>query len=84
MIKKFIKDNKLSLAPGSRNSSLVIIIGYSQYLSLTQAKIEIELSEQIKNDPFIKEELDRLYSYCLSKNYSKYWTTEAAKKAYIF
>ena len=84
MINTFIKDNNLSFALGSRNSTITVIIGYSQFKKITLLKLKEYLKEQIENDPFISTELDRLWEYCKRKNYSKFWNTENAKKQYKF
>jgi len=85
MIKQFIKDNKLSFAPGCRNSTLTILIGYAQHLGFTSEEaLKTELKSQCDNDPFIESEIDRLWGYCNGKNYKNFWSTPIAKKQYIF
>lgn len=84
MIDTFIENNNISFEEGNRNSSVTTMIGYAQHLNLSQDKLKAELIEYIDNDSFIKEEIDRLWSYCNSKNYKSYWSTDEAKKTYKF
>jgi hypothetical protein len=83
-VRQFIKDNHLSFGVGRRNSTMTVLIGYSQHLGLSQTDLEAELQPEIKKDGFIQDELDRLFSYCLSNNYGKFWSSKAAKKQYKF
>ena len=83
-IKEFITNNNLSLEEGSRNSSLVCIIGYAQHLGLTRNDLENELMAEINEDSFIGEEIARLFDYCKLKKYKNYWTTPDAKSKYKF
>jgi hypothetical protein len=83
-IRQFINDNNISFTEGSRNTSCTIIIGYALHLGLSQTDLEAELQPEIKEDGFIQDELDRLFLYCLSNNYGKFWSSKAAKKQYKF
>jgi hypothetical protein len=83
-IKDFIKENNLSLEIGSRNSSLVTIIGFSQHLGLTEGQLTEELNEEIEADSFIGEEINRLWDYCKLKKYKTYWLSPDAKSKYKF
>jgi len=83
-MRKFITDNDISFEPGSRNSSVVTLIGYAQHLGLMQERLEDELKQEIDNDSFIQEEIDRLWDYCKASNYKKWWTTKQAKAQYKF
>lgn len=83
-IKEFIKNNDLSFEEGSRNTTVVILIGYSQFLGLTKIQLEEELDEQIEDDYFIQEEIDRLWEFCKNRNYKDFWVTEKAKEEYNF
>ena len=83
-IKSFIKKNKLSFDEGSRNSTVVTLIGYSQYLGLDKVILLEALSDVISNDRFIEDEIERLWDYCNSRNYKNYWSTPAAKKSWKF
>jgi hypothetical protein len=82
-IKQFIKKNKLSFDEGSRNSTVVTLIGYSQHLGLDKV-ILISVIDSISTDPFFEEEVNRLWDYCNSRNYKNYWSTPAAKKSWKF
>ena len=64
IIRKFINDNKLSFAEGSRNSTVTTLIGYSQHLGLSRVDLAIALKPEIDADKFIAEEIDRLWQYC--------------------
>ena len=84
MIREFIDKNKIEFTEGQRNSSTVIIIGYAQHLGLNETQLKKELSKEIKADKHIKAEVERLFSYCQSNNYAKYWKTKSAKSEYKF
>ncbi len=83
-IKHFITENKISFEQGSRNTSVVTLIGYAQHLGLSQNALKEELSDQIDADIFIQEEIDRLWDYCKASNYKKFWSSREAKMQYIF
>ena len=83
-MRKFITDNDISFEPGSRNSSVVTLIGYAQHLGMMQRQLEDELEQEIDNDSFIQEEIDRLWDYCKASNYKKWWTTKQANAQYKF
>lgn len=83
-MRKFITDNDISFEPGSRNSSVVTLIGYAQHLGLGQTQFEDELNDEIKVDGFIGIEIDRLWDYCKANNYKKFWSTKQAKAQYKF
>jgi hypothetical protein len=83
-MRKFIIDNKISFEEGSRNSAVVILIGYAQHLGLSKEQLEAELSEEIEADNFIQDEINRLWDYCSRNQYNKFWKTEEAKKLYKF
>jgi hypothetical protein len=83
-ISNFIKKNNLCLDEGTRNSAIVILIGYSQFKNLEKDNLIEELSSYIEKDCFIEEEIDRLWDYCYKKNYSNFWTTDEATKRYKF
>ena len=46
-IRKFIQDNDLSFEPGSRNSTMVTLMGYAQHLGLSKDELEEELKEEM-------------------------------------
>ena len=83
-IKNFIEENNISFAQGERNTSVVTLIGYAQYLGLTKEELKLELSKEIIEDSFIKEEINRLWDYCKARSYRTYWNTPDAKNRYIF
>ena len=83
-MRDFINENSISFEPGSRNSSIVTLIGYAQHLGLSQSALEEELADQIAEDSFIQEEIDRLWDYCKVKNYKNYWSSKEAGEQYTF
>jgi hypothetical protein len=83
-MRKFIEENNISFSVGERNTSVVILIGYAQHKELNQTDLVNELSKEIKKDSFIGEEVNRLWDYCKSKNYKKFWKTKGAKTLYKF
>ena len=84
MIRKFIKKNKIIFENGTRNSSIVTLIGYALYLELEKEELKKELEYEINNDYFIQDEIDRLWGYCEGRNYGDWWKTEKAKSLYKF
>ncbi len=60
MIQKFIKENNITFNEGERNSSVVTCIGYAQFKELDKQELIEELEEEIAEDDFIEEEIDRL------------------------
>ena len=83
-IQEFIKNNNLSFKEGNRNTTIVVIIGYSQHLGVTQPGLKTELDHEIEDDSFISEEISRLWDYCKTRNYKNFWTTDKAKELYKF
>jgi hypothetical protein len=83
-LRNFINENNLYFDEGSRNSTIVVLIGFSQHLDLSQSDLEDELALEIENDYFIQEEIDRLWQYCANRNYKNYWSTPEAKNKYKF
>lgn len=83
-MRKFIKDNNITFNEGERNSSIVTCIGYAQYLGITKDDLESELAVEIEEDGFLQEEINRLWDYCKSNNYKKYWKTKEAINEYTF
>lgn len=84
MIRDFINENSISFEPGSRNSSIVTLIGYAQFKGLTKEDLKLELVKEITRDSFIGEEIERLWNYCKDRNYKTFWNTEDAKMQYTF
>lgn len=83
VIRKFIKDNKISFEEGTRNSSITTLIGYSQYLKLSQRDLEEALLEENDVDSFLFDEIDRLWGYCKNRNYGNWWENEKNRKTFI-
>lgn len=83
-IKNFIIENKITFNPGERNSSIVTLIGFTQLKGLDVEDLEDALEEEIKQDEFLSEEIDRLWDYCKARNYKSFWLEERAKLQYIF
>ena len=51
-----------------------------KYTRLTKEQLEEELQPEIDNDSFIEDEIDRLWGYCKSNNYAKYWDEKLSAK----
>jgi len=83
-IKNFIEENNISFAEGERNTSVVTLIGYAQHLKLTKSEFRGELAQEIKDDMFIGEEIERLWDYCVTKKYKNFWKKQEAKLQYTF
>jgi hypothetical protein len=86
-IEKFIKDNGLTFEKGTRNTDLVIICGYSQYLeSLGRTNIVNILEEVLKGyfekDPELYSEFNRVWNFTNLKNYYKWWTIDINRARY--
>lgn len=73
MIREFINNNNITFEKGNRNPTMITLIGYSLYLNLNKEDLENELSEEIKKDNFLQEEIDRLWTYCYDRNYDVPW-----------
>ena len=74
IIQKFLRENNLKLTVGVRNTTIVTIIGYAQYLKLSKDELIEMLSDEDKKDPFIEEEINRIWDYCEINGYEHYWT----------
>ena len=83
-MRDFINKNIISFEPGSRNSTVVTLIGYAQFKGLSQSELEVELAAESNADPFIAEEIERLWNYCKVSNYKAWWKSEDAKMQYTF
>lgn len=83
-MRNFITENKLSFKPGSRNSTITTLIGYSQFKELTCQELIDELNAEIINDVFILEEVNRLWDYCKARNYKSFWNSPEAVNQYSF
>lgn len=83
-IKEFIEENDLDFSEGSRNTTVVTLVGYAQHIGLKRLELLEELQDEINSDNFIKEETNRLWEYCEDNNYKKFWLSEQAKAQYIF
>ena len=83
-MRDFINENSISFEQGSRNSSITTLIGYAQFKGLTKEELKLELSKEIIEDSFIKEEIDRLWDYCKARNYKNWWNTTEASLQYTF
>jgi len=83
-IRKFIKENGLSFEEGSRNYTIITLMGYAQHLGLDKDELEEELADEIDSDPVIQDEIDTRWGYCESNNYKKYWTSDVAKATWVF
>lgn len=83
-VRKFIDKNKLTFEEGSRNSTMVTLIGFSQHLNWAKSDLKTELKEEINEDPFLQDELNRLWDCCASNNYKSYWSKSEAKKTWKF
>ena len=83
-IRNFITENKITFQEGERNSSIVTLIGFAQFKGLDIEDLENALEEEITQDSFLSEEIDRLWDYCKSKNYKSFWLEEKAKLQYTF
>lgn len=73
MIREFINNNNITFEKGNRNSTIIILIGYSLYIDIEKEDLEKALEEEIKKDKFLKEEIDRLWTYCYDRNYDTPW-----------
>ena len=83
-IREFIENNDLFFEEGSRNFTMITIMGYAQHLGLSKEDLETELEDEIDNDGVIQDEIDQRWGYCLSNNYKKFWKSKESGKQYIF
>ncbi len=83
-IRDFIKNNNISFTKGSRNTSVVTLIGYAQHKGLTCQELIDSLKPEITKDVFILEEVNRLWDYCKANKYKNFWKKQEAKLQYTF
>lgn len=83
-MRNFINENNLDFTVGSRNSTLVTLIGFAQFKGIDKTEFKVELTKEIAKDPFIAEETERLWDYCKKNKYKTWWSTTEAKLQYIF
>lgn len=83
-IREFIDNNGLSFEEGSRNTTVVTLVGYAQHLGITENKLKAEVVDEIDADSFIGDEISRIWEFCKIRNYKDFWSTPKAKKLYKF
>lgn len=84
-IKDFIKNNKLTFAPGRRNKDSVVLSGYALHLGMTNSdELEALICKYCKESGDFETEFRKTYNYASNNNYGSYWDTEEAKENYIF
>ena len=72
-IREFIERENLSFEKGSRNTTVVTLIGWCQFNKINRLDLIHELQTEINNDDFIENEINRLWKYCIKNNYGGYW-----------
>ena len=78
---KFIDENDLDFPSGGRNANLVALIGYGLYIGADVQDCKTAIPEgELTED--VAKELERLYTYCESRNYSKWWENESNRNTY--
>ena len=86
-LKTFIKENNLEFNSGSGGDvNILALCGYACYIQASLADIEKAVIEkEIYDDIFsLCRELERVFNYADTHNYSRFWNTEKAKKQYTF
>lgn len=85
-LEKFIKENNLTFAEGSRNTDAVVISGYALHLGINDVNVienVIEKTVSTRGWEYDKE-LRRVFEYAKDNNYGQWWTLEGAKTMYKF
>lgn len=85
-LEKFIKENNLTFAEGSRNTDAVVISGYALHLGINDVNVienVIEKTVSTRGWEYDKE-LKRVFEYAKDNNYGQWWTPESAKTMYKF
>lgn len=87
-ILEFVKSNNIVLTEtqSSLNSQCCILAGFSLYNDIENSDDVIEiLKEEYKelNSEFITE-FERVFEYAKAHNYGDFWTSDAAKKMYVY
>ena len=84
-LERFITDNGLTFAKGSRNSNSVVLSGYAMHIEVGEITVLINAVDAAVEEPDdYMEELTRVFEYAQKNNYNKYWEGEEAKKLYKF
>ena len=81
ILKNFINNNKLDFPSGGRNANLVTLIGYGLYIGATIEDYKTAMPTRELTEVVAKE-LERLYTYCESRNYGKWWENESNRNTY--
>lgn len=88
-IERFIKENGLTFVKGCRNTELVVICGYSQYLESLNETPDAELilvpvlEPYFKKDAELKTEFTMVWNYTKHHSYYKWWDDEDNRSKYI-
>lgn len=82
-LEKFIKDNDLTFVKGYRNSELVVICGYAQYIEMTGDDLADILKPYFKKDAELELEFNRVWDYTYTYSYSKWWLDEGNRSKYV-
>jgi hypothetical protein len=81
---KFIHQNNLTFKEGRRNNDSVIISGYASHLKIENREFMLEyLNTKFKDFDF-NGEFKTTFDYARNNDYGFFWTTDEAKKMYIF
>lgn len=83
ILQKFIEDNNLSFQEGQRNTSTVILCGFSLYNEISIQEIHNAINDKEFSSE-LTQELKRVYEYAKRNNYREYWNSEDAKTRYKF
>jgi hypothetical protein len=84
-LKRFIVDNDLQFTEGRRNSDCTIISGFALHLGETDiTHIDVAIEATLVEPADYYDELERVFDFAKFKNYGAWWSSEDAKKQYIF
>ncbi len=84
-LEQFIKDNNIDLTQtGSNlNGQCVVLSGFALYLGMDFNDVDNVVKEMFPEASYF-DELERVFNYADSHNYSSYWKTDQAKQMYKF
>jgi hypothetical protein len=93
IIEQFIVDNKIDVIEvieSGLNGAFVILSGFALHKGIELDELHKSIDEFIDKEMAATlanseiDELQRVYEYAASNNYSAFWKTEKAKKQYKF
>ena len=82
-LKEFIKNNDLTFSEGERNTNITILCGYALAIGESTMACKKSIPKE-QSTAEVNKEIERVYHYADTHNYANFWSTEGARKQYIF